>query len=101
MKLALSPARRLILGLGTVGLVATNARTHVAKGVHAGTRAKRARAKTRAFGKGLRIRPAAKGSRAKIVYVVRGRRVRTVALASGDVARTRASLRGYLKLAGL
>jgi microsomal dipeptidase-like Zn-dependent dipeptidase len=86
---------------GTVGLIASNARTHIAKGVHPGTRARRARLRTRAFGKGVRVRSAATGSRAKLVYVLRSGRVRHVALATGEVARTRASLRAYLKLAGL
>jgi hypothetical protein len=86
---------------GTVALVASNARTHVAKGVHRGTRAKRARLKTRAFGKGIRVRRAAKGSRSKVVYVLGPKRVRYVAVASGRASRSRASLRRYLKLAGL
>ena len=86
---------------GTVGLVASNARTHVAKGVYAGVRAKRARFKTRPFGKGILVRRAATGSAAKFVYVLRGRRVAYVAVATGQVARSRASLRRYLKLTGL
>jgi hypothetical protein len=83
---------------GTVGLVASTARTHVAKGVHAGTPARRARARTRAFGRGVRVRRL--GS-ARLVYVLRDRRVRYVAVATADVARTRASLRRYLSLTGL
>jgi hypothetical protein len=86
---------------GTVGLAASSARTHVAKGVHAGTRAKRARRKTRAFGKGVRVRRASKGSRAKLVYVMKGKRVRYVAVASPAAAKDRATLRSYLNLAGL
>jgi hypothetical protein len=83
----------------TVGLVVTNARTHVAKGVHPGTRAKRARLKTRAFGKGIRVRRVAGG--AKLVYVIRRKRVRHVAVATGEASRTRATLRQYLRLAGV
>jgi hypothetical protein len=37
----------------------------------------------------------------RLVYRVRGGRVRYVAVATADVARTPARLRGYLKLAGL
>ncbi len=84
---------------GRVALVATNARTHRYKGVHPGTRAKRARAKTRAFGKGIRVRGAGNGT--KVVYVLRRGRVRTIAVATADAAKTRASLRRHLKLAGL
>ncbi|HEV3001453.1 MAG TPA: Coagulation factor 5/8 type domain-containing protein [Solirubrobacteraceae bacterium] len=86
---------------GTVGLVASDARTHVAKGVHRGTRARRARLRTRAFGKGVRVRRAARGSDAKLVYVLRGGRVRYVAVATGEASRDRATLRRYLRLTGL
>jgi hypothetical protein len=93
--------RAVLTPQGEVGLVATDSRTHQFKGVHRGTRNKRARFKTRAFGKGIRVRRAGKGSRAKVVYVLGPKRVRYVALASGRVARNRATLRRYLKLAGL
>jgi hypothetical protein len=85
----------------TVGLVVTNARTHVAKGVRPGTRLKRAKRKTRAFGKGLRVRRAYAGRAEKLVYVIRKRRVSHVAVATAEASRTPAALREYLKLAGV
>ncbi|HEX8084875.1 MAG TPA: Coagulation factor 5/8 type domain-containing protein [Solirubrobacteraceae bacterium] len=83
---------------GKVGLVASTASTHVAKGVHPRTRARRAKVKTRAFGKGVRVR---RIGRSTLVYVLRGKRVKYVAVASADVARSRASLRRYLRLTQL
>ncbi|HEV2811680.1 MAG TPA: hypothetical protein VGW10_00395, partial [Solirubrobacteraceae bacterium] len=84
---------------GRVALVASNAPTHQAKGVHRGTPAARARIKTRAFGKGVRVRRA--GGGAKFVYVLGPKRVRYVAVATRAASRTRATLRRHLALAGL
>ncbi|MDQ3741412.1 MAG: peptidase [Actinomycetota bacterium] len=84
---------------GRVGLIASTSRTHVAKGVHRGTPAKRARLKTRSFGRGIRVRGV--GGGAKLVYVLGPRRVRYVALAGREAGGSRAALRRYLKLAGL
>ena len=82
---------------GTVGLIVSDSPTHVAKGVHRGTPNRRARLKTRAFGKGIRIRRA--GS-SKLVYVLGPKRVRYIGVATNEVARSRASLRRHLELAG-
>ena len=86
---------------GTVALVASTGAGHVFKGVGPGTRARRARAKTRRFGKRLLVRRAARGSGARVVFVLRKRRVALVAVATRDVAAKRASLRRYLRLSGL
>ena len=86
---------------GTVGLVASTGHGHAFRGVGPGTRARRARRGARRFGKGVLVRRASRGSDARVFYVLRKRRVAVVGLATGDVARKRASLRRYLRLSGL
>ena len=73
-----------------VALVATTARSHRAALV--GVRDKLA-------GKGIVTKPAGRGN--TFAYGVKKGRVRWVALASREVAKSRASLRRYLRLAGL
>jgi hypothetical protein len=82
-----------------VGLVASTAPRHRARGVGTGALSRRLRGRARRFGKGLLVRSAGRGT--KLVYGVRGGRVRFVAVASRSVSRTPARLRGYLRLAGL
>ena len=91
--------RAVLTPEGTVGLIVSDAPSHRAKGVHPRTRNQRARRKTRAFGKGIRIRRA--GKRSKLVFVLGPKRVRYIGVATNEVARSRASLRRHLKLAGL
>jgi hypothetical protein len=90
---------------GRVTLVASNATArrapfvHEAKGVGSGAHVRRIRKRTRAFGRGVRVRPAGGGR--MFVYVVRRKRVRVVAIASRSASRTPQRLRAHLRLAGL
>ena len=87
---------------GTVGLIASTGKDHVAKGIRRGTRARRVRRSgARRFGKNVLVRRAARGSGARLVFVMRGKRVKYVAVATGDVGKSRASLRSHLGLTGL
>ncbi|HEX8206024.1 MAG TPA: Coagulation factor 5/8 type domain-containing protein [Solirubrobacteraceae bacterium] len=91
--------RAVFTPAGRVGLIVSDSPTHRAKGVRPHTKNRRARIKTRAFGRGIRIRRAT--NRSKLVYVLGPKRVRYIGVATNEVARTRASLRRHLKLAGL
>ena len=84
---------------GRVGLIVSDSPTHRAKGISRGTKNRRAKLRTRAFGRGIRIRRASR--RSKLVYVLGPKRVRYIGVATNEVARSRASLRRHLKLAGL
>jgi hypothetical protein len=88
----------LLTRRGRVGLVASTARGHQGRRIR-GTSVRRLRRQTRPFGRGLLVRSA--GRRARIVYGVRRGRVRYVAVATRSVARSRASLRRHVRLAGL
>jgi hypothetical protein len=83
---------------GRLAMIATTARSHRADLVGVRDRASVLVGATRA-GKGVLTRPAGRGNR--FVYGVRKGRVRYVALASRKVARNRATLRRYLRLAKL
>src|SRR3954452_17915472 len=83
---------------GRAGLAVSTARGHHARGLGPGARTSRLHG-TRAFGSRLRVRPT-RGGRL-LVYGVRGGRVRYVAVATRAAARSRASLRSYLRLAGV
>ncbi|HYH89206.1 MAG TPA: Coagulation factor 5/8 type domain-containing protein [Solirubrobacteraceae bacterium] len=84
LAVALTPA-------GRVALVGSTAPGHKARGIRTGMKAKRVRSRSQPFGRGLR-------KRGRFVYVVRGGRVRAVAVTT---AKTRRSVRRYLRLAGL
>ena len=76
---------------GRVALVGSTAPGHKARGIRTGMKAKRARGRSKAFGRGVR-------RRGRFVYVVRGGRVRAVAVTT---LKTRKAVRRYLRLAGL
>ena len=86
-------------------LAASNARGHTRRGLGRGssTRALRKRfgKKLRAVSRGIRIVQAPKSSRSRVIYVVRGARVRYVAIADRKLAKTKRSLRAYLRLTKL
>ena len=82
---------------GAVDLVVSTGPEHAARRTAARAKASRLKG-TKAFGRGLRVRSAGGGRR--YVYGVRNKRVRFVALASKSAARTPATLRANLKLAG-
>jgi hypothetical protein len=84
LSVALTPA-------GRVALVGATARGHKARGIHPGTKSKRAKRGTRAFGAGIR-------KRGRYVYVLRKGRVRAVAVTT---AKSRKSVRRLLKRAAL
>jgi len=84
---------------GRVGLAASTARGHHARGIGPGARSSRLRGRSRSFGSGLRVR-STRGGRV-LVYGVRGGRVRYVAVATRSVASSRKRLRSYLRLAGM
>ncbi len=69
---------------GRVALVASTSPGHKARGIRTGMKARRAKAGTRAFGRGVRVKRA--GGR-RFVYGVRGGRVRFVAVATRSAAR--------------
>jgi hypothetical protein len=81
-----------------VGLIASNAAVHRARGHKPGERARRLGRRARKFGKGLRVRPAGGGRR--YVYGVRKGRITFVALAAREASRTPKTLRGYVRRAG-
>jgi hypothetical protein len=83
---------------GRVALVASTSPGHRARGIRTGAKAQRAKAVSKAFGRGVRIKRVR--GRA-FVYGVRGGRVRYVAVATRSAARSRASLRRYLRIARL
>jgi hypothetical protein len=76
---------------GRVALVGSTAPGHKARGVATGSKAKRARKGTRAFGRGVR-------KRGRYVYVVRRGRVRGVAVTT---VKSRKDVRRHLRRAGL
>jgi hypothetical protein len=78
-----------------VGLVASTARGQRARGIGPGASAKRLRGKAKRVGKRLWT---ARLRKRKVAYVVRRRKVHTVAVAVRKVARSKASLRRYLRL---
>ena len=82
-------------------LVASTARGHRGRtlGLVKGKKAARKRRMVRRIGKGLLVRRTRGGKR--FVYGVRGGKVRYVAVVSRSVARRPATLRSYLRLAGL
>ena len=86
-------------------LAASNARGHTRRGLGRGssTRALRKRfgKKLRTVSRGIRIVQAPKSSRSRVIYVVRGARVRYVAIADRKLAKTKRSLRAYLRLTKL
>jgi microsomal dipeptidase-like Zn-dependent dipeptidase len=84
---------------GRLGLLASTARGHRAGGIGRGASARRLRRATRAFGRGVRIRSAGRGAR--VVYGVRRGRVTYVGVATRSVARSRGTLRRYLRMARL
>ena len=86
---ALTPA-------GRVALVTSTSPGHKARGVRTGMKAKRAKAGTKAFGRGVRV-----SKNRRFVYGVRGGRVRYVAVATRSAVRNRKTLRRYLRLARL
>ena len=91
MTVALTPA-------GRVALVASTSPGHKARGIRTGMKAKRVKAGTKAFGRGVRVK---RVQGRAFVYGVRGGRVRYVAVASRAAARNRTALRRYLRLARL
>ncbi|MBA2504750.1 MAG: hypothetical protein H0V29_02260 [Thermoleophilaceae bacterium] len=85
---------------GTSALVASDAQGHRAGRVERGHRVTRKlRARTKRFGKGVLI--TRRGKNTRTVYLVRRGRVRGLAVASREAFRTKKTLAGYLKLAGL
>ncbi len=87
-----------LAGDGTSALVLSTAPEHPARGVAAGDSTRHLH-HTRAFGSGIRVRSA--GGGATYVYGVRRGRVRFVAVASRTAMRSRATLRRYVRRAGL
>jgi hypothetical protein len=85
---------------GKVALVASTGPEQEASRIGTGDRSSQLRGKSRPFGLGLRTRAAGK-SGARFVYGIKAGRVTFVAVASKSAARSRASLRSYLRLAGL
>ena len=85
---------------GTVAFAATTGAGQRALGRRPGLRVtRRLRARTKPYGRGVRVRRVRGGSR--IVIGVRRGRVRYVGVATRDAARTRAALRAQLRIAGL
>ncbi|MBA3300986.1 MAG: membrane dipeptidase [Thermoleophilaceae bacterium] len=84
---------------GKVALVSTNAFGHRAKRVEIGTKAKRLKRKTRSFGRGVLVTRNRKGN--KLVYGVRKGKVSFIAVATKSASKSRKTLAGYVKLAGL
>jgi hypothetical protein len=84
---------------GKVQLIASTSIGHRALRIRTGVRSKRLRGRARKFAKGLYIRKA--GKSARYVYGVRKGRVSFVALANRSATKSRKTLRGYLRIAGL
>ena len=84
---------------GRVAVVGSTARRHTAAGVGTGASARRLGSRVRAFGRGVRVRPA-RGGR-MFVYGVRRGKVSFVAVAARSASRTPAGLRSALRAAGL
>jgi hypothetical protein len=83
---------------GRIALVTSNAFGHTATGIGRGARVSQLR-RVRRFGANVFIRSAGGGT--QFVFGVRRGRVRFIAVASRATARTPATLRSYLRLAGL
>ena len=93
---ALGPVAAVLTRAGRVSTVLSTAGSHRALRVAPGAKAKRARARTKPFGRGVRARRLGGGRR--ISVGVRKGRVRWVAVTT---ARSRGALRRELRLAGV
>ena len=82
-------------GHGTIGRARNGKRIRISRGASA----RRLRGKARRIGRGLYVRRASGGRR--FVYKVSKGRVRYVAVASRTAAKSRRTLRAYLKLSGV
>ncbi len=83
---------------GVVGLIASPVKRHRIDGIGAGARASSIKG-ARRFGSGTLVRSAGKGRR--FVYGVKAGKVRWVAVATAEASRTPATLRSYVRIAGL